>query len=94
MDFYTKGIDMTAPQADAHGWQPIETAPREPFDKYGHEEGPTILLCGGFMDAGRPTVRTGHWKGRRTNAWCDTALGRCPKMPTHWMPLPHPPVAP
>lgn len=85
---------MTDTQAGAHGWQPIETAPREPFDKYGHEEGPTILICGGFMDACRPAVRTGHWKGRRTNAWCDTALGRCPKMPTHWMPLPHPPVAP
>ncbi len=53
------------------------------------EEGPTILLWGGFSGG---SVRTGHWKAKRTNAWCDTALGRCPRTPSHWMPLPAPPA--
>ena len=51
-------------------WQPISTAPKEPLNSYG--EGPTILLAGGFMRDGVPSVRTGHWKAVRTNAWCDT----------------------
>ena len=73
-------------------WQPIETAPKEPRNSYSPEEGPTILLYGGFTDTrGGFSVRTGHWKEARTKQWCDTALGRCPLMPTHWMPLPEPP---
>lgn len=76
--------------ASPAGWQPIESAPRSPLNRSG--EGPTILLCGGFYnEAGKPAVHTGRWKGLRTNAWCDTALGRCSLTPTHWMPLPAPP---
>lgn len=70
-------------------WQPIETAPKGPLNIVA--EGPTILLCGGFTNNRVPAVRTGHWKAARTNAWCDTALGRCSMQPTHWMPLPKPP---
>ena len=65
-------------------WQPIETAPKD---------GRTILLAGGFLSDGRPSVRTGYWHdGKRLKAWFDTALGRCAMKPTHWMPLPDPPI--
>ena len=78
---------------EAEGWQPIETAPKLPENAYG--EGPTIILLNGFKSYGKPTVRTGYWRGRRTQDWCDTALGRVPSAPTHWRPLPPPPeVAP
>ena len=73
---------------DANGWMPIETAPKEPLSKYT-QEGPTILLYGGFSGH---TPRTGHWKAARTNAWRDTALGTFQSSPTHWQPLPKPPV--
>lgn len=81
----------TTPNSEGGGgWQPIETAPREPVNVFG--EGPTILLCGGFNSGpGIPSVRTGHWNAARTNSWCDTALGRCALEPTHWQPLPKPP---
>lgn len=80
------------PNQQSTGWQPIETAPKEPTNILG--EGPRILLCGGFLNGdGTPAVRTGHWKAARTNFWCDTALGRCADAPTHWMPLPEPPHA-
>jgi hypothetical protein len=73
--------------AQAAAWQPIESAPREPLNHMG--EGPTILLLGTYSSNGGPeTVRTGHWKAARTNAWCDTELGRCPYQPKAWMPLP------
>lgn len=79
---------MTTP--DANGWMPIETAPKEPLSRFV-EEGPSILLFGGYSGG---TIRTGYWKAKRTNAWCDTALGRTPLTPTHWQPLPKPPVSP
>lgn len=72
-------------------WQPIATAPKEPLTPLN--EGPTILLAGGFIDhRGRKSVRTGYWKAAHTNAWCDVGYGwRCPRSPTHWQPLPEPP---
>ena len=71
-------------------WRDIETAPKGPLNKYLH--GPTILLVGGFSAVdGRSPVTTGYWKAARTNAWCDTRLGKFPLTPTHWMKLPEPP---
>jgi len=77
--------------ADRAAWQDISTAPRSPLS---YDEGPTVLLLGGFVSDGKPTVRTGHWKAARTNTWCDTVLGRCPRTPTHWRPLPADPAPP
>lgn len=90
---YSQYLAIAMAAADAikaakdEGWQPIETAPRAPLSEF-LEEGPTILLYGGFSDG---NARTGHWKAKKTNAWCDTAVGRMPKAPTHWRPLPSPP---
>ncbi|MDU7523504.1 MAG: DUF262 domain-containing protein [Roseomonas mucosa] len=80
--------DMPRPAGD---WLPMSMAPWEPLNGLGH--GPEIILLGGFTDGktGKPSVRTGHWKGLRTNDWCDTALGRCPQQPIAWMPKPTPP---
>lgn len=71
----------------SRAWLPIETAPRAPWNAYG--EGQTILLCGGFIQEGKPFVGTGYWKAARTNFWCYTKLGRCPFKPSGWMPLPY-----
>jgi len=78
----TAALPIIEPQ-----WQPIETAPKAPLDSLG--EGPSIILFGGFSGN---SVRTGHWKAAKTNSWCDTLLGRTPRPPTHWMPLPAPPI--
>ena len=69
---------MTAPQ----GWQPIESAPKDGTD---------IILWLPWI--GR--VRTGRWTmHKRWSADFGVAY-RLPLLgePTHWMPLPAPPVA-
>ena len=82
--------DIIGSLCDMSEWKPIETAPKEPLNFLG--EGPQIILLGGFRNEdGGPSVRTGSWKAARTNTWVDTALGRCPMVPTHWMHLPKPP---
>lgn len=58
-------------------WQPIETAPKD---------GCTILIAGQYGGIGVWYVETsfyqppGHWSGRKIDP------------PSHWMPLPLPPV--
>ncbi|TGV15803.1 DUF551 domain-containing protein [Mesorhizobium sp. M8A.F.Ca.ET.173.01.1.1] len=64
---------------DANGWMPIETAP---FDNYKD-----AIITGTYPN-GIPYVEVsfryadGHWNGRRYD------------QPTHWQPLPKPPVSP
>ena len=69
------------------GWQPIETAPKD---------GDGILL---FIPGYPGEVQAATWNDRR-DAWC---LYGCDSLafdfdeddvPTHWMPLPEPPVSP
>ena len=73
-------------------WQPIETAPKEPRDKYGY--GPDVLLYqthGDGFDAER-TIGIGCWGvwEHGPTCWCMEA-GDGWAGPTHWMPLPEPP---
>lgn len=60
-------------------WKTIESAPKD---------GTVIILCGSFMRAGIPAVRTGYWGGKRPARWMDESLGTCPRQPSHWHPLP------
>lgn len=81
-------------------WQPIDTAPRDgtviilaaywsswDFEKDAESFGWDVNT--GQM--GTPTIfgQTGEW-------WADNGVGglRLPYLPTHWMPLPTPPVQP
>src|SRR6266550_5689571 len=57
-------------------WQPIETAPRD---------GTMILI--GRWDRGLATIYSDHW-AEDPGCWCDSSGSF---LPTHWMPLPHPP---
>lgn len=81
------------------GWKPIKTAPRD---------GSWVLLVGGNCDgdAGdndrRPVVaqwtnyrngRTGRALGRWQFAWYESGYFGTYDGPTHWMPLPAPPVS-
>ena len=69
-------------------WQPIETAPKDEF----------VLLAG---PSGYTTIKTIFTTGRmcsdyHTGRWIDHAnddLTDFGFRPTHWMPLPKPPVA-
>lgn len=65
-------------------WQPIETAPKD--GKY------YLLYKNGRINNAR--WRDGTWGGE---GWCyemaeNIANGHTKNMPTHWMPLPEPPV--
>ena len=66
-------------------WQPIETAPIEPFnkDKWFMAHSPRLLLWKGHVVIGSYNY-TERGKGR----WQDN-YGNCE--PTHWMPLPDEP---
>lgn len=68
-------------------WQPIETAPIEPFNpaRWYSAHSPRLLLWnGGYSVIGNYGF-TERGKGR----WLDHASRVCE--PTHWMPLPPPP---
>ena len=63
-------------------WQPIETAPRKPLDKYGY--GPDILL---WVD---DNFGMGFWDkdfGKLYVAYPEAHRGE----PTHWHPMPKSP---
>jgi hypothetical protein len=76
--------------AATHGWQPIETAPRD---------GREIILgsvygftCAGFW-SDTPNYWSDYgWFEESDRAACDAT--RKPFAPTHWQPLPEPPTAP
>lgn len=59
-------------------WQPIETAPRD---------GTRVLL---FRGEWMESMGIGYW----SNDWMEFTMvgGECFPGPTHWMPLPPPPV--
>jgi hypothetical protein len=61
-------------------WQPIETAPKENRD---------VLVCEDGI--GKP-VRVAFWDKARGGVW-SMWPGRERIYPTHWMPLPAPPVS-
>lgn len=74
------------------GWQPIETAPKD---------GTWVLVWGGetdeMMDISREECRrvvTAQYSYVRWQfAWFDGGFyGKFDKPPTHWMPLPEPPI--
>ena len=66
-------------------WQPIETAPKD---------GRWVLVCGGNWRvimawyALNPRIDRAYWKV--SDEWDDYELAD--DQPTHWMPLPEPPV--
>ncbi len=75
-------------------WQPIETAPKD---------GTWILLCGGRIEYGwcqedeKPSAVVAQYAGLSKNpvwqfAWYDSGYYGKYIEPTHWMPLPKPPV--
>lgn len=70
------------------GWQPIETAPRDGTDIIlGYER--SHAEEGRWMaDASR-----NHWGETGWFATSDDALCDHPSKPTHWQPLPPPPIA-
>lgn len=63
-------------------WLPIESAPRD---------GTWVLLGA----VGVPDVWSGKWHyvGPRAGSRWESLIGRVPFEPTHWQPLPEPPVA-
>jgi hypothetical protein len=69
-------------------WQPIETAPIKPFDKERWYVGGTrLLLWTGYGacigDYSYTQTGKGRWRDHHSTI-----------TPTHWMPLPKPPVQP
>jgi len=88
--------ELTQPVSrNVHGWQPIETAPKDG----------TIVNClwPGYGNAGQLhegyCVYKRDWYslgGRELELWWTGANFKNPtaKDPTHWMPLPAPPVMP
>lgn len=68
-------------------WQPIATAPIEPFDKefWYRPHSPRLLVwCGRWAE-----IATYDYTERGKGRWLDVT-GRVTK-PTHWMPLPNAP---
>ena len=68
-------------------WQPIETAPKD---------GTKLLLKfqGPFSDAAEDGIVTGSWSDYSRSWWLSSiwASSGAHKPPTHWMPLPSPPL--
>src|SRR5687767_272462 len=65
-------------------WQPIETAPKD---------GKEILI--GWFGYFEPSMHVAFWHGR-LSCWCQTHQAFTTDknwQPTHWMPLPEPPIA-
>lgn len=72
--------------ASSRGWQPISSAPKD---------GSTIILRSGDV------VDTGHWTDNFHTSrpwqgwtWHTLVTKATAKQPSHWMPLPVPPVVP
>lgn len=61
-------------------WQPFETAPKDG----------TALLCWSEDEGSVDLI----WFEPAWGRWIDETLERYPLAPTHWMPLPAPPVSP
>ena len=70
---------MTAP---AHGWRPIESAPRDGTAILGWADGSFAVVH--WVDWGRGD---GDWQLTETGSFADDG----PWWPTHWQPLPPPP---
>lgn len=63
-------------------WQPIETAPKD---------GREVLIIRDFGVSTRYGAKVGSFSPPK-NAWVSTYEGQTVYEPTHWMPLPAPPV--
>lgn len=73
-------------EPDENGWFDISTAPRD--------EGVSVLL--GWDLEGNWPVCIGFWSGdyHGAHAWCDDATENdFTPQPTHWQPLPKPPLS-
>lgn len=64
-------------------WQPIDTAPRIPIDKFGY--GPTIFL----LIEGSPGM--GFWDQDFDRWYIETEAGHHPQ-PSHWLAVPSLPI--
>ena len=71
------GVPLTS------GWQPMETAPKEPLNALG--EGPRILTCSALGE-----MHVSHWKAGRVRAWRIVFTSYDPK-PKWWQHRPEPP---
>ena len=81
---------INIPEEEQNGWQPIETAPKD---------GALVLL---FEDISGGSISTGYWGYLGIHSIVDKKEGWCADgyvgdyqtfdKPTHWMPLPKPPV--
>jgi hypothetical protein len=71
-------------------WQPIETAPKEIVVEYSDIQrfGRHVLL----WDGSTPYPYRGRWWQAKNGASNWLADGGMAAHPTHWMPLPTPPV--
>ena len=73
------------PTAQAEGWRPIETAPKD---------GTRVLLLNDLREFGSDRVIVeAMWRTASQSAWwsCPVRGGYIGENPTHWMPLPEPP---
>jgi hypothetical protein len=74
--------DAEREREEMNGWQLIETAPKD---------GSEISVC--YHHAGRWVRRIAYWDGTSVGRWlCRPCAWHIE--PTHWMPLPDPPVKP
>lgn len=64
-------------------WQLIETAPKRPGEDI------LVFRPNGRKDDSVPMVGVDYWSIRLGNCW---AKSNRQKQPTHWMPLPEPPI--
>jgi hypothetical protein len=78
---------LMVPLTQGGTWQPIETAPIEPFDQkrwfMAHSERLLLYRVGGWV-----TIGTYNFTEKGKGRW-QHYLGNIE--PTHWMPLPEPP---
>lgn len=80
-NIFRQSIIAALAAADQAAWRPIESAPKEE----------TIIACGGNLYG--PAVVT--WSGLSGNPHWDYSIENHPdeiESPTHWQPLPSPPV--
>lgn len=75
---------MTTP--DANGWLPIESAPKDGTPILGFKGNLPEPICIGI-------VRWMPDNSRIADTWAGGALGASMFYPTHWQPLPNPPVS-
>lgn len=68
-------------------WQPIETAPRDEAEILGYWAVTKVYRIIQWVEGVDA-------KGRVHADWCETESGMLIDPPTHWQPLPPPPVAP